>query len=158
MFQVEDVPPDHPPYKTGFTRYVVDHERGVWLDHIGGPHAEPPDEEMRGFRFYRDGLLTLVEANIYAGPNIYDTPAEGHETRILSFGYSPWGSLKTGIHTDPLERVQVMAALPLLAEALLVFGTLYNGALYSDRVVTSTLYDEPMRWTWADFGYTAAVS
>lgn len=70
----------------------------------------------------------------------------------MSFGYSAWGSLKTGIHIGPLERVQVLAALPILAEALLVFGTLYNGGLYPDRVVTSTLYDELMQWTWADFG------
>jgi hypothetical protein len=157
VFQVEDVPPDHPPYKVGFTQYVVDHERGVWLEYIGGPHSEPPEEDRRVFRFFWDGRLVLVEANVYAGPNIYRTPAEGHETRIVSFGYSAYGSLMTGIHTDPLGRERVLAALPVLAEALLDFGALYDGALYPDRLVTSTLYKVPLRWTWADFGYTVDV-
>jgi hypothetical protein len=156
VFQVEDVPPDHPPYKEGFTRYVVDHERGVWLEYIGGPHTEPPDDERGVFRFFWDDQLVLVEANVYAGPNIYRTPAEGHETRILSFGYSPWGSLMTKIHNDP-GREQALAALPVLAEALLVFGAHYDGAMYPDRFVTSTLYKVPLRWTWADFGYTVDV-
>lgn len=158
MFQVEDVPPDHPPYQVGYTKYVIDHERGVWLEYIGGPHTEPPEKEKLVFRFFWDGMLTLVEANVYAGPNIYRTPAKGHETHIVSFGYSAWGSLMTKIHADPLEREQLMAVLPVLAEALLVFGAIYDGSMYPDRVVTATFYKVPMRWTWADFGYTFAFS
>ena len=158
MFQVEDVPPAHPPYEVGYSQYVIDHERGVWLEYIGGPHTEPPEEQRRVFRFFSNGLLILVEANVYAGPNSYQTPAEGHETKIIRVGYSPWGSLMTKIHTDPMKREQLMAALPVLAEALLVFGTIYNGSVYPDRVVTATFFKEPMRWTWADFGYTVTIS
>ena len=153
MFQVEDVPPDHPPYEIGFTRYVVDHERRVWLEYIADPH----EEHKQVFRVFWNGQLTLVEANVFAGPNKNRTPAEGHVTEIVSFGYSPYGTMRTGLRPDPLERDQVMAALPTLAEALLVYGMLYDGALYPDRVVTAALYDVPMRWTWADFGYTVAV-
>jgi hypothetical protein len=95
--------------------------------------------------------MILIEANVYAGSNVYRTPAEGHETKIVSFGYSPYGSLKTGIHTDSLTREKVMAGLPVLAEALLVFGAMYDGAIYPDRLVSGGFYDLPLRWTWADF-------
>jgi hypothetical protein len=132
---------------------VVDHERGVWLEYIADPH----EEHKQVFRFFWNGELTLVEANVFAGPNKKRTPAGGHVTKIVSFGYSPYGTLRTGLRPDLLEHDQVTAALPVLAEALLVYGMLYDGALYADRVVTTALYDEPRRWTWADFGYTVAV-
>jgi len=151
MFQIEDVTPDHPPYKFGYTQYVLDRDRGVWLEYIGGPHTEPPEEQRRVFRFYWNGLLMLIEANVYARPNISEPPADGHETKIIRVGYSPWGSLMTKIHNDPLEPEQLKAALPVLAEALLVFGTIYNGSKYPDRVVTANFYKVPIRWTWADF-------
>ena len=103
MFQVEDVPPAHPPYKFGYSQYVIDHERGEWLEYIGGPHTEPPEEQRRVFRFFWNGLLMLVEANVNAGPNSYQTPAAGHVTKIIQVGYSPWGSLMTKIHTDAVD-------------------------------------------------------
>ena len=125
MFQVEDVPPDHPSYEVGFTQYVVHSKRGVWLEYIGSPR----DRHEYVFRFFWNGLLTFVEANVFAGPNKNRTPAEGHMTEIVSFGYSPYGTMRTGLSPDPLEHDQVMAALPALAEALLVYGMLYEGAL-----------------------------
>jgi hypothetical protein len=157
VFQVEDVPPDHPPYEVGFTQYVVDHERGVWLEYIGSPHTEPPEREKLVFRFFWDEHLLLVEANVFAGPNKKRTPAEGHETEISSFGYSAYGTMRTGLRPDPLGRERVIAALPVLAEALLVYGMLYDGDLYPDRIIRGTFYDVPMRWTWADFGYTVTL-
>jgi len=153
VFRVEDVPPDHPPYEVGFTHYVVDHERGAWLEYIGSPR----ERHEYVSRFFRDGPFTLVEANVFAGPNKNRIPAEGHVTDIVSLGYSPYGTLRTGLRPDPLEHDQVIAALPFLAEALLVCGMRWDGALYPDRVVTTALYDEPRLWTWADFGYTVAV-
>ena len=97
---------------------LVDHDRGVWLRMIGTYAGSP----VTSFQLHTPDRVFLLES-------VRDQQPDGNfGAKIVNLGFSPVGTLHTGIKSDQFQSADDRRAIGLLAaEALLVFGGFYRG-------------------------------
>lgn len=152
MFRIENGP-DGGLSGRLFT-YVVDHDRDVWLKFVSGIGSEPGSV----MKLVWEGRIIPFD---YYVENLTSEPRPRLIGRIENFGTS-WlagykGDLKVFHFSSETER---KSAELLAAEALLVFGSMYDGLSFPDGMYTVELNTaEGVRhYTLSDFGYTTEAT
>ena len=110
---------------------VIDVGRETWIQRVGSHASEP------GLAFQMHvGSQSLTFDTTPSAEKVNGERV--HVDRVMQFGSSPKGALRTGIpayeFSDSLKRRQWIL---LAAEALLVFGENYNGLRLPNRSVVS---------------------
>jgi hypothetical protein len=123
MFRIEQVGSERSP---AGRRIVADPERDAWLQGVRNLGLE----RARAFKLVWGGRVIPFEAH---QEHRDEGGASHYLTRILHFGHSAAASLRSGIPPYHfVDAAEEEAARMLAVEALLVFGSLYDGEAKPD--------------------------
>ncbi len=156
MFRIE-VGPDDDGRDVWLPTVVVDHERDAWLTFVSGMGLEYISEAIP----VPGQVMKLVWTSRvipfdYLIETITSEHGPRHIGRIENFGTSRAAGYKANLRIFRFDSEAEREAAELLAaEALLVFGTMYNGLSIPDGILTVELRAGagPRPYTLSDFGY-----
>ncbi|WP_025091235.1 hypothetical protein [Brucella intermedia] len=146
MFEIKPAYSESP---CGDTLMVVDEGRDVWLQYIAGNGTEPGDYFKLVWKGWE--IAFFVDSD-----NRWDEQGKEYTVKHISeFGGSPYVSNRKGQtikipawHADSPE--QEREAMLLATEALLAYGSVYNGHEYEDG--SYRIEFEGRLYTKSDFG------